>query len=63
MGIDLPEHDPEKWRPVFREDHAQTRKMERDDFSKKSRPALAGANAQTFPVGFHFDGRQHLRIL
>jgi hypothetical protein len=21
----LPEHDPEKWTPVFRKDHAQTR--------------------------------------
>jgi NitT/TauT family transport system ATP-binding protein len=34
------EHDPEKWGPVFGKDHAQIKKLERDDFSKKSRPAL-----------------------
>jgi hypothetical protein len=32
------EHDPEKWVPVFRKDHAQTKKMELDD-SKKRHPA------------------------
>jgi hypothetical protein len=25
------EHDPEKWVPVFRKDHAQTKAIERDD--------------------------------
>jgi hypothetical protein len=25
------EHDPEKWVPVFRKDHAQTKEIERDD--------------------------------
>jgi hypothetical protein len=34
-----PEHDPEKWVPVFGKDHAPT-KLERDDDSKKSHPAL-----------------------
>ena len=34
------EHDPEKWTPVFREDHAQTKKIERDDDLKKRHPAL-----------------------
>jgi hypothetical protein len=33
------EHDPEKWAPVFRKDHAQRKKIERDDDSKKSHPA------------------------
>ena len=35
------EHDSEKWVPVFRKDHAQTKMPERDDDSKKSHPALA----------------------
>jgi hypothetical protein len=35
------EHDPEKWVPVFRKDHAQIKKIEWDDDSKKSHPALA----------------------
>src|SRR6266849_9472918 len=34
------EHDPEKWVPIFRKDHAQTKKIERDDDSRKSHPAL-----------------------
>jgi hypothetical protein len=33
------EHDPEKWVPVLRKDHAQSKKIERDDDSKKSHPA------------------------
>jgi hypothetical protein len=24
------EHDPEKWKPVFREDHAPTKKLDHD---------------------------------
>jgi hypothetical protein len=35
------EHDPEKWVPVFRKDHAQIKEIERDDDSKKSHHALA----------------------
>ena len=34
-------HDPEKWAPVFRKDHAQIKEIERDDDSKKSHLALA----------------------
>jgi hypothetical protein len=34
------EHDPEKWTPVFRKDHAQNKEIERDDDSKKSHHAL-----------------------
>jgi hypothetical protein len=34
----IPEHDPEKWVPVFRKDHAQNKKIERDDDSKKILP-------------------------
>jgi monofunctional glycosyltransferase len=38
-------HDPEKWVPVFRKDHAQNREIERDDGSQKSHSALgAGLN-------------------
>jgi hypothetical protein len=40
----LLEHDPEKWAPVFRKDHAQTKKIERDDDSKKSHPAPGGVD-------------------
>jgi hypothetical protein len=36
------QHDPEKWTPVFRKDHAQTKKIERDDDSKKRHPARGG---------------------
>jgi hypothetical protein len=36
----FPVHDPEKWVPVFRKDHAQTKEIERDDDSKKSHHAL-----------------------
>jgi hypothetical protein len=34
------EHDPEKWVPVFRKDHAQIKEIEQDDDSKKRHPAL-----------------------
>src|SRR5262245_57769051 len=34
-----PEHDPEKWIPVFGKDHAPTIDLERDDDSQKSHPA------------------------
>jgi hypothetical protein len=39
LCLDL-EHDPEKWTPVFRKDHAQIKEIERDDDSTKSHPAL-----------------------
>jgi hypothetical protein len=32
------EHDPEKWVPVFRKDHAQIKEIEWDDDSKKVIP-------------------------
>jgi hypothetical protein len=39
-----PEHDPENWKPVFRKDHAQTKKPERDvdpsDSSSRSGTAV-----------------------
>jgi hypothetical protein len=38
------EHDPEKWVPVFRKDHAQIKEIERDDDSKKSHHALEMGN-------------------
>src|SRR6476619_166773 len=31
---DALEHDPEKWAPVFRKDHAQIKEIARDDDSK-----------------------------
>jgi hypothetical protein len=34
------EHDPEKWVPVFRKDHAQIKEIERDDDSRKRHHAL-----------------------
>jgi hypothetical protein len=39
IRVELPlEHDPEKWVPVFRKDHAQIKEIERDDDSKKGHP-------------------------
>jgi hypothetical protein len=35
------EHDPEKCAAVFGKDHAQNKKLERDDDSSQSHPALA----------------------
>jgi len=29
-AITVPEHDPEKWIPVFGKDHAQTKKLKRN---------------------------------
>jgi hypothetical protein len=40
------EHDPEKWVPVFRKDHAQIKEIERDDDSKKSHHALAAVSRE-----------------
>jgi hypothetical protein len=34
------EHDPEKWVPVFRKRSCSNKKIERDNDSKKSHPAL-----------------------
>src|SRR5262249_15047121 len=34
------EHDPEKWVPVFGKRSCSTKKLERDDDSNKSHPAL-----------------------
>src|ERR1700744_3452935 len=35
------ERDPEKWKPAFRKDYAQNNRLEWDDDSKISHPALA----------------------
>jgi len=35
------EHDPEKWVPVFGKRSCSSNKLEQDDDSKKSHPALA----------------------
>jgi hypothetical protein len=42
---DLLEHDPEKWLPVFRKRSCSNKKIERDDDSKKSHPALGFRDA------------------
>jgi hypothetical protein len=42
------EHDPEKWTPVFRKDHAKIKEIERDDDSKKSHRAL-GQSSLSLP--------------
>ena len=34
----LLEHDPEKWKPVFRKDHARKKELERDLIASCSRP-------------------------
>ena len=48
-GKDAPlEHDPEKWAPVFRKDHAQIKEIERDDDSKKSHHTL-GISREEMP--------------
>jgi hypothetical protein len=44
LGLRIqPEHDPEKWIPVFRKDHAQIKEVERHDASKKRHAALGPA--------------------
>src|SRR6266540_5442589 len=42
------EHDPEKWVPVFRKDHAQIKETERDDDSKKRHHALVINSVSAF---------------
>jgi hypothetical protein len=42
VNIVLLEHDPEKWTPVFRKRSCSNKKIEWDDDSKKSHPALGG---------------------
>jgi hypothetical protein len=37
------EHDPEKWTPVFRQDHAQIKELEHDDDSKDRHHAPSDA--------------------
>src|SRR4029077_16792644 len=37
------EHDPEKWVPVFGKRSCSSKRIERDDDSKKSHPALSAA--------------------
>jgi hypothetical protein len=39
------EHDPEKWAPVFRKDHAQIKEDRAHDGSKKRHDALAGISS------------------
>jgi hypothetical protein len=51
MAPKSPEHDPEKWKPVFPRDKREAfarrscsnKEPKRDDDSKKSHPALAGS--------------------
>src|SRR5258707_10414152 len=43
------EHDPEKWVPVFPKRSCSNKKIERDDDSKKSHPALGVATVARTP--------------
>jgi hypothetical protein len=45
-----PGHDPEKWVPVFRKDHAQIIEIERDDDSKKSHHALVETRVNDYDL-------------
>jgi hypothetical protein len=44
------EHDPEKWNPAFRKDHAQTKKPERDADRTIAHPALDNPRLVTLPI-------------
>src|SRR5262245_19453667 len=50
-------HDPEKWIPVFGQDHAPTLSVERDDDSKKSHPDLKRPHAGSRPDQAKIDQR------
>src|SRR5258708_6156599 len=41
MAAAAPEHDPDKWEPVFGKDHAPNKKLEPDSDSAKNERALA----------------------
>jgi hypothetical protein len=43
-GLPFLEHDPEKWKPVFGQDHAQTKKLEHDP--EKWKPVFGQDHAQ-----------------
>ena len=43
------EHDPEKWTPVFRKDHAQIKEIERDDEESSRSSAKQLVLAPTAP--------------
>src|SRR5712691_5014888 len=50
------EHDPEKWVPVFPKRSCSNKKIERDDDSKKSHPALGDADLFKDAFGADFLG-------
>jgi hypothetical protein len=43
-------HDPEKWEPLFGKRSCSNKKLERDDDSKKSHPALETAGTCLFTL-------------
>src|SRR5262245_57317561 len=55
----VPEHDPEKWAPVFGKRSCSSNELERDDDSKKSHPALGDRAAGAFRSGREVVGRPH----
>jgi hypothetical protein len=57
-----PEHNPEKWVPVFRKDHAQNKELERDDDSKKSHHALVDERISP-PEGISIGASQPPRVI
>ena len=56
--MNMLEHDPEKWEPVFGKRSCSNKEVERDDDSKKNHPALAEAMAANAP-----DNCLHARLL
>jgi hypothetical protein len=58
LGESAPEHDPEKWIPVFRRGHAQTKEMELDDDSKKRHhaPVFQGLSSAIRNSGSRLSG-------
>jgi hypothetical protein len=47
--MNMLEHDPEKWEPVFGKRSCSNKEVERDDDSKKNHPALAEAMTARAP--------------
>jgi hypothetical protein len=62
LEAELLEHDPEKWTPVFRKDHAQIKEIERDDDSKKSHRALADVQQRLAVLSRDMDNHNGQRI-
>jgi len=51
------EHDPEKWKPVFRKDHAQTKRYDHDAIFS-NRIMIKGTLTLRFRPGYHRRNRR-----